>query len=565
MPMFARSILFVPLAMCICGAVQAQETSSQAATTGDGADSTGDTTASSSVLDEMHIYGRGLKQIGQSQAASEGTVGYDDLANRPILRIGELAESVPGLIATQHSGGGKANQYFLRGFNLDHGTDFSVAFDGMPVNIRSHAHGQGYLDLNFMIPEVVERIDYAKGVYRADTGDFSAAGSARFRTYDTLDNSFATAEVGSYNYQRAAVGVSRILSMDSSLLVAGEFDHEDGPWTLPQNLHRYKGYAKWTHDTEDATIRVSLFGFQSTWDATDQIPLRAVESGLTGRYGYIDPNSGGRTWRYGATVSVDAGNLSLNAYASRYGLNLFSNATYFQDNPVNGDAIEQADRRWVIGAKARNDWQVTLGGADTDVALGMDVQGDIMDQVGLFHVKDRMRFATVRNDRAQEYSFEPWLQVESHLTDTLRLMLGLRDSVFTGTADSHIAANSGSADANLLQPKISLAWQVVDTVELYASAGRGFHSNSILGATTHIDPATGDLSTPAPLLVKATGGEVGARIDTIPNMKLTVAAFLLDLDSELIFVGDAGTSEPSSGTPAAMAWRPRSSGPRPSG
>ena len=517
--------------------------------------------ASDHPLEEIHVFGRGLRQIGQSQAASEGTVGYDDLANRPILRIGELAEAVPGLIATQHSGGGKANQYFLRGFNLDHGTDFSVAFDGMPVNIRSHAHGQGYLDLNFMIPEMVERIDYAKGVYRANTGDFSAAGSARFKTYDALEESFVSGEIGPHNYRRGVLGFSRDVNMFSTMLVALEYDQEDGPWDLKQDLHRYKGFAKLTLPGSQFLTRISVFGFQSNWNGTDQIPTRAVTSGLIDRFGFIDPNSGGRTWRYGIEVSAESDDVTLSAYASRYGLNLYSNSTYFLDDPVNGDAIEQADRRWIIGGRGRKTWTTSIGGAPTVFKLGLDMRGDIADQVGLFHVKDRVRFSTVRNDRLQEYSFELWGESESHLTDRLRLILGLRESFFTGTADSLIAANSGSADASLLQPKVTLAWQALDTVEFYASGGRGFHSNSLLGATTHIDPASGNPTDPAPFLVKATGGEVGARVAAVEGLKLTLSGFLLDLDSELIFVGDAGTSEPSSGSrrygvEATAFWTP---------
>jgi hypothetical protein len=504
--------------------------------------------ASNEPLDEIHVFGRGLEQIGEAEAASEGTVGYDDIRERPILRIGELAESVPGLIATQHSGGGKANQYFLRGFNLDHGTDFSVSLDGVPANIRSHAHGQGYLDLNFMIPELIERIDYSKGVYRADVGDFSAAGSARFKTYDSLDKSFVTAEIGDDGYYRGVLGVSRKINPDTSLLVGGSYDHDNGPWDLPEGLERYKGFAKITHDAGDFTTRISLFGFRSTWDGTDQVPQRAVQSGQIDRFGYIDDDSGGRTWRYGLTASAQSDDVTLEAYVFRYALNLFSDATYFLDNPVNGDAIEQADRRWVFGAKARKAWDTELGGKATTFTAGLDLKGDVADQVGLFHVEDRQRFSTVRDDNLQEYSFELWGEAETHLTDTLRMILGLRESYFTGTVDSLLAANSGQHSQSLLQPKASLAWLVTDGVELYASAGRGFHSNSVLGTVNTIDPASGDPATPVPFLVKADGAEAGARFDVVPGLKATASAFLLDLGSELVFVGDAGTSEPSSGT-----------------
>jgi len=505
-------------------------------------------TAGNEALEEIQVFGRGLEQIGEAETASEGTVGYDDIRNRPILRIGELAESVPGLIATQHSGGGKANQYFLRGFNLDHGTDFSVSLDGMPVNIRSHAHGQGYLDLNFMIPELIERIDYAKGVYRADVGDFSAAGSARFKTYDKLDRSFVTAEIGDDGYYRGVLGLSREINADTTLLLGGSYDHDNGPWALAEGLERYKGFAKLTHEGGDFTTRISMFGFRSTWNGTDQIPLRAVSSGQIDRFGYINDDSGGRTWRYGLTASAQSDDVTLEAYVFRYALNLFSDATYFLDDPVNGDAIEQADRRWTFGAKGSKAWDTELGGTATTFTLGLDMRGDVADQVGLFHVRDRQRFSTVRDDNLQEYSFELWGEAETHLTDSLRLILGLRESYFTGTVDSLLAANSGQHSQSLLQPKASLAWLVTDGIELYASAGRGFHSNAVQGTVNTIDPASGDPAEPVPFLVKADGAEAGVRFDVVPGLKATASAFLLDLGSELVFVGDAGTSEPSSGT-----------------
>ena len=512
--------------------------------------------------EEVTIYGRALQQIGSSEAASEGTVGYADLTLRPLLRVGELAEAVPGLIATQHSGGGKANQYFLRGFNLDHGTDFSVSLDGMPINMRTHAHGQGYLDLNFLIPEVIERIDYAKGTYRADTGDFSAAGSARFKTYDSVQYPRAELTVAGNNYRRFVTLGSAAINDSNTILAAASYNSDDGPWTLPQNLQKYSGFLKLTHYGSDFTTHLSFIGFDNSWYATDQIPLRAVQSGMITRFGYIDPNLGGHTSRYGLTFNAESKDTTIVAYLQRYHFNLFSNSTYFLNNPVRGDEIEQEDRRWLGGLKVQRDWRgLSLFNMTTNVRVGVESRLDIISAANLYHTEARVRFATVLDDSAKEYSIEPWAEMETFLTDNLRTIIGLRGSYYGAHVTSLLAANTGSANTFLLQPKATIAWRVVPRVELYASAGRGFHSNDTRGVMTHIDPSTGDPATPAPFLVVADGGEVGARLDPAEGMKVTVAAYYLRLGSELIYVGDAGTSEPSSGSKrygveATLFWSP---------
>ncbi len=542
-----------------------KSTSSSSTTSEGSPDSSAQPLPSAQILppgEEVVIYGRALQQIGSSKAASEGTVGYADLTLRPLLRVGELAEAVPGLIATQHSGGGKANQYFLRGFNLDHGTDFSVSLDGVPINMRTHAHGQGYLDLNFLIPEVIERIDYSKGTYKADVGDFSAAGSARFKTYDSVEYPRAEVTIAGDGYRRVVALGSTMITTDDSILAAASYNGNNGPWVLPEHLRKYSGFLKLTHYGSDFTTHVSLIGFDNTWNATDQVPLRAVKEGLITRFGYIDPDLGGHTSRYGISVEAENKDTTIVAYLHRYHFNLFSNSTYFLDNPVRGDEIEQHDRRWIAGFKIERDWQgVMVAGLATNFRAGIETRADFIGSANLYHTEARQRFSTVLDDSAKEYSAEPWGEMETYLTDNLRVVLGLRGSYYNAHVKSLLAANSGTVHDFMLQPKATVAWLVIPKVELYASAGRGFHSNDTRGVATHVDPVSGDPATPAPFLVKANGAEVGARFDPLDGLKMTVAAYYLQLGSELIYVGDAGTSEPSSGSrrygvEGTMFWSP---------
>ena len=287
-------------------------------------------------LETVIVHGRGLDLIGEAGAASEGVVGYADFADRTLSRVGELVEVIPGAVATQHSGEGKANQYFLRGFNLDHGTDFSASVDGVPVNLRTHGHGQGYLDLNFVIPEIVERVDYWKGPYRAFNGDFSAAGSARYTTYERLDNSFVEVSAGESGYLRTVAAGSFQTGPDTSVLLALESQAYDGPWDLDQDLEKLNGIAKLVHDAGPWHLSLKGMAYDSSWTATDQVPLRAIQNGTIGRFGYIDDDLGGETSRFGLTgnaryAHADGSETELTAYLVDYEFSLFSNFTYFRE------------------------------------------------------------------------------------------------------------------------------------------------------------------------------------------------------------------------------------------
>jgi outer membrane receptor protein involved in Fe transport len=497
------------------------------------------------------VWGRAIDLMGEAQSASEGIVGYADFENRPFSRAGELVEVIPGVVATQHSGTGKANQYFLRGFNLDHGTDFSVAVDGVPVNLRTHGHGQGYLDLNFVIPEVVERVEHRKGPYFADDGDFSLAGSARFVTIDSLDGGFAQLTGGENGYARAVAAASLDLG-GTTLLFAGEGQVYDGPWVLEEDLEKINALVKATRETGSSRLSLALWAYDAEWTSTDQVPLRAIQSGLIDRLGFIDPDLGGETTRVSLAADAawehEGGETRATAYATSYDFNLFSNFTYFLADPVNGDEFEQRDRRWTYGGSLEHVRKAQLLGRSATFRIGSTARYDDIRDVGLFLTEGRERLTTVRRDRVAELSASVFADAEVALLPQLRATLGARGDYYDAEVEAlSLLANSGSADDTLLSPSAALAWRATDALELYANYGRGFHSNDARGATISIDPATGDPADPVDLLAPGEGAEIGARFERGP-INATLSLFQLDLDSELVFVGDAGTTEVSGAT-----------------
>lgn len=513
--------------------------------------------------DVVTVYGRALELIGESVAASEGVVGYADFEDRPLSRVGELVEVIPGVIATQHSGEGKANQYFLRGFNLDHGTDFSASIDGVPINMRTHGHGQGYLDLNFIIPEIVERVDFRKGPYRSSTGDFSAAGSARYSTYDALDQNFVEITVGEDDYLRTVSAADFAVSEDTNLLIAVEAQSYNGPWDLDQDLSKINAFAKLSRDAGPWRYELSGSFYDSDWTATDQVPQRAVESGLINRFGFIDPDLGGDTTRFGLTGQAtyrhsDGATTQLSAYAVDYDFSLFSNFTYFLDDPVNGDEFEQLDERRYYGASLTHDRAVA---DDVNLRVGVETRYDDISDIGLFKTTARQRLSTVRRDAVEEFSASVWGELEYALTDRLRATAGLRGDYYDADVTAvSLPVNGGSADDAMLSPSAGLAWRPIETLELYANYGQGFHSNDVRGATIAVDPLSGAPVDQVPILVRAEGAEIGARLEQGP-WRASLALFTLDLDSELVFVGDAGTTEPNDasqryGVEASLFWQP---------
>ncbi len=493
---------------------------------------------------DIVVTGRATDLIGVAGAASEGIVGRIDLEARPIQRVAELLETVPGFIATQHSGGGKANQYFLRGFNLDHGTDFAVFHDGVPLNMRTHGHGQGYLDLNFIIPELIDTLTFAKGPYRAENGDFATAGSGRFKTVDTLEAPFVKAEVGTSNFYRIVAAGSTKLGA-GNLLVGIETRYDDGPFDLPQDLKLVSGFAKWTGPLAGGTLRASATGYHVKFRSPEQVPLRAIQSGLIRRLGFLDSDLGGETTRIGGVLNWTNDSkapLNLLAYAHYYDFRLTSNFTYFLDDPVNGDEFEQQDRRFVVGGRVDKRFNFKLG-VPVELLVGAEGRYDFIDPVVLYRTDARRVVSTVRSDKVTEGSGALFADATLHPTSTIRVLLGGRVDHYTFDVRSDLAVNSGKSSATRVSPKASIAWAPIDRLELYANYGRGFHSNDARGTSINIDPNTGSAADRVDALVSATGYEGGVRIRPVDGLTLTGTYWWLDLKSELLFLGDGGTTE----------------------
>jgi outer membrane receptor protein involved in Fe transport len=514
--------------------------------------------------EEMVVTGHYQNRVGSSDAASAGIVTRQLVEDRPILRPGEVLELVPGLIITQHSGAGKANQYFLRGFNLDHGTDFLTTLDGMPVNLRTHGHGQGYTDLNFVIPELIQRVEYYKGPYFASKGDFASAGAADIRYAESLPKNVAELIGGTFRYGRALLAGSPDLG-GGKLLYGLELFHDDGPWDRPDDYRRVNGVLRYTRWSGDLKLGLTAMGYLGLWNATDQIPLRAVQSGQIDRFGAIDPTTGGKTHRFSLSgdyqQDLGGGVLQANVHAVRYRLNLFSNFTYFLDDPVNGDQFEQADDRWQVGTSGRWTWAAPGGGVPLRAAVGWEARCDRIDPVGLYHTVARQRQQTVRQDLVRETSGGAFAEGEASLAPWLRAIAGIRYDRFAFDVSSDNPANSGRDDAGRVSPKVSAILGPWASTEAFANFGFGFHSNDARGVTTTVDPRSGDPVSRVTPLVRTRGGEVGARTEILPGMQASLALWRLDIDSELLFTGDAGTTEPSrasrrQGIEWSARWQP---------
>ncbi|MGE0022163.1 MAG: TonB-dependent receptor [Hyphomicrobium sp.] len=487
--------------------------------------------------------------VGIAQSASQGVVTATQLAARPVYRTGELLEAVPGLIVTQHSGEGKANQYFLRGFNLDHGTDLAISIDGMPVNMRTHGHGQGYADTNFIIPEIARGLAYRKGPYFASEGDFASAGAIHLDVFDIARSNFAKVQVGEFGHRRAVAAASAPVGVDGTMMVAGEIARFDGPWEYPDDVHRLNGVVRYANGSGNNGFALTAMAYEGHWNSTDQIPLYAVAAGLIDRFGAIDPTDGGASHRYslpGRWHATDAESATrVNAYMVKSDLALFNNFTYFLNDPVNGDQFQQADDRFMAGGSASKTYYASLTGTmKAATTIGLDVRYDDID-VGLYNTRERRRLSAVREDSVLEASAGVFVENTTHVTDWLRATVGLRGDFFHIDVSSDLDANSGDETDTILSPKAGLVFGPWANTELYLNAGMGFHSNDARGVVTTIDPVTLTAVAPAPLLVRSEGAEIGIRTQPTRAITGTMSVFLLDFDSEIVFVGDAGTTQAS--------------------
>jgi outer membrane receptor protein involved in Fe transport len=489
--------------------------------------------------------GGGLRPV---DAASAGVVTGAQINGRPVTRPGEVLEAVPGLIVTQHSGEGKANQYFLRGFNLDHGTDIALHVDGMPVNMRTHAHGQGYADLNFLIPELVGAVEFHKGPYFVRDGDFASAGSVRIDYLDTLNRNIALATVGSFGFKRALSAASAPLG-EGNLLVAGEAQTYDGPWAVPDALRKFNGVARYSQGTALDGFAVTGMAYWAKWNATNQIPERAVAEGIIGRYGTLDPTDGGDTGRFslsGRWSRSDAGGVTrASAYVIRYQMNLWNDFTYVLNDPVNGDQFRQRDSRVLGGGEVSRVFLGDLFGLPVENEIGFQTRTDDI-RVGLFNTTARRVRSTVLDDRVLEASAALYVENRVRWTDWFRTSVGVRADGYSAEVRSDTLANSGRARDGIVNPKLGAVFGPWHETELYVNYGGGFHSNDARGVTATVDPVSPLFNIArSPFLVPSTGSEIGLRNRSIAGLETSLALFQLDFASESLFQGDTGTTEPS--------------------
>ena len=484
----------------------------------------------------------------QPTAASAMTISGADVNAQPFARPGEALEVVPGLIVTQHSGEGKANQYFLRGFNLDHGTDLSIKVDGMPVNMPTHGHGQGYADINFMIPELIRSVNVRKGPYFADVGDFGSAGAVEIDYINRLPKNILEATNGAFGYHRALAAGSTAVGA-GTLLAAVEGVKYDRPWDVPDNVRKLNGVLRYSQGTATDGFTLSAMAYSNGWNSTDQVAQRAIDQGLIGRFGTLDPTDGGVSSRVSLSSnwaqSSEYGQSKINAYVINSSLRLYNNFTYFLDDPVHGDQFSQIDRRTVYGLNASHAFDMRVAGIETQTRVGLQTRGDDI-RVGLFKTLQRETLSTVREDSVREGNVGLWADTTARWADWLRTTVGIREDYFAGRVLSDTPENSGNAQASMTSPKAGIVLGPWYKTEFYGNAGYSLHSNDIRGATITVDPI--DKVTPqdrVPLLVRSKGAEIGVRTKAIEGLTSSLALFVLDFDSELLFVGDAGTTEAS--------------------
>jgi hypothetical protein len=512
------------------------------------------------VFPTVEVTGSYEGSLTPRSAASQGLVTPRELALRPMQRAGDILETIPGLLISQHSGEGKANQYYLRGFNLDHGTDFATTVAGIPVNMPTNAHGQGYTDINYVIPELVSGIQFRKGTYSVEDGDFSSAGSAFISYRDTLSGPIGSLSAGQDGYVRLLAAASPRLS-SGSVLGAIELLHNDGPWVHPDDFRKINALARYSRGTPENGFSVTAMGYDGRWNSTDQVPERAVAAGEVDRFGSIDPTDGGTTSRYslsGEFLKTSPNSLTkVSAYVISYRLDLFSNFTYFLNDTLRGDQFEQADERVVTGLRVSHGW----GAPGERQTVGIDFRHDNIVRVGLYHTEAQRRLSTIREDGIIEWSLSPFWQLDRQWSSRMRTLLGIRGDAYRYGVASSYAPYSGSDITGIASPKASLILGPWGPLDLYVNAGYGFHSTDARGArftSTPVPPATQQSPVafhfPVPggppielsaLLVRTKGAEIGARIHGSPRWSATTSIWGLDIASETVFLGDAGLGAPS--------------------
>jgi hypothetical protein len=482
------------------------------------------------------------------------TISRIDLNLQPVKSSQELLRNVPGLFIAQHQGGGKAEQIFLRGFDIDHGTDVAISVDGLPVNMMSHAHGQGYADLHFVIPELVGKVDYGKGSYYTEAGNMSTAGYVNLQTLNRLEQNRVQAEVGSFNTFRGLAMFNLLGNQQQrqDAYVAAEYLYSDGPFQSPQHFNRYNVFGKYNYAFNPATrLSATLSHFGSRWNASGQIPQRAVDAGLIGRFGAIDDTEGGETNRSNIAIRLHheaAGNIATEQlfYFSRYRFDLFSNFTFFLNDPVNGDQIRQREARNIFGYTAQVNWR--HGGATNAVAnnirfntlLGAGFRKDNTDGSELSRTKDK----TIIRERVQwgnisELNVFAWAE-ERITAGNWLFSIGSRIDYFNFSyADKLVTQQKPAQQKLIVSPKLHAAYTFNKQLQLYFKAGKGFHSN---------DTRVAVLNGGGQVLPASYGSDIGVLWKPAPRLLINAALWHLYLQQEFVYVGDEGIVEPGGKT-----------------
>jgi hypothetical protein len=502
------------------------------------------------VIEETAVIGH---YVADASTASHGKITNEQLNERPILRTGEVLEAVPGLVATQHSGSGKANQYFLRGFNLDHGTDFSTSVDKMPVNMRSHGHGQGYTDLNFIIPELIGSITYKKGSYYADLGDFSGTGGAYIQTLEHADNSAIELGFGMDAYSRVLTTGGVNNGSEAQFIYGVELQQHDGAWEdIQEDINKKNIWLKQQWGRNENRFSLTAMYYDNSWNSADQIPERAVEQGIISELGSIDTSVGGKSNRYSVSSNWTRTNsntlLDANFYAIHYEMDLWSNFTYFIT--PEGDQFEQVDDRNIYGWDLSYAINGRLGSINVTNTFGTQLRHDAVDEVGIFNSDARVRTGVYRLDEISETSISGYWENKIQWNDKLRSILGVRYDKYNfdvAALDARlvetIEPNSGKTSDDIITSSLSLVYEFNKNYEGFFSIGEGFHSNDARGTTIEFDPTTGDAVDPVDPLVPTFGYELGLHSHFSDQLDLSIALWYLQIDSELLFVGDGGATE----------------------
>jgi len=473
------------------------------------------------------------------------TISDLDIHLRPINNSQEILRMVPGLFIGQHAGGGKAEQIFLRGFDLDHGTDINISVDGMPVNMVSHAHGQGYADLHFVIPELIDKVNFNKGPYFADKGNFTTAGFVEFKTKDYLENNFAKVEGGQFNTFRGIAGINLLKTTgdkrNQSLYFAGEGSFTKGYFDNPQNFSRFNGILKYQGKiSENNSLTASVTGFTSKWNASGQIPNRAIEQGIVGFFGAIDPNEGGKTSRYNANIEL-LSNLNNGAtirnqiYYSNYAFELYSNFTFYKEDSINGDQIRQKENRNLGGYKGTYQKEFTIGKFKTETKTGIQIRFDAVNNIEFTRTKDRtINTKEIMLGDVNELNTAAYYSQKISFTDKLDVTGALRFDYFNNRYIDKLANTNLSSNSIIFCPKLNFDYRLNDKVQLYLYNGRGFHSNDTRVAVRENGKK---------VLPPAYGSDLGGIFKLGNKFFLQTAIWYLWLDQEFVYVGDEGIVE----------------------